>query len=190
MGRIVCYGGMVLCTLLLSLAEAADLTVTIVGLRSTEGVVRLSVYNRAETFLEDNGRIARHRENVAANPMQVTFDRTVPGTYAISVVHDENDDGKLNRNILGLPLEGYGFSNDAPVVLGPPSFEKGPCRWGRTIKHHYHAHHALTLQVLSTVGVDQRPVTASPMKVIRTNISTSTVKVVSDNHQALTFPWA
>jgi uncharacterized protein (DUF2141 family) len=107
---------------LLSLAQAADLTVTIAGLRSTAGVVRLSVYNRAETFLEASGRIARHKASVTSNPMQVTFVGLDPGTYAISVVHDENNDGKLNRNVLGIPLEGYGFSNDAPVILGPPSF--------------------------------------------------------------------
>lgn len=134
MGRTICYGVMGLCTFLLSLAEAADLTVTIVGLRSTEGVVRLSVYDRAETFLEDNGRIARHKENVTANPMQVMFARLSPGTYAISIVHDENDDGKLNRNMLGIPLEGYGFSNDAPVVLGPPSFEKAAVQLGQENK--------------------------------------------------------
>lgn len=120
----VCYGVMVLSTWLLSPAAAADLTVTIVGLRSMKGVVRLSVYDRAETFLEDNGRIARHKADVTANPMQVTLAGLAAGTYAVSVVHDENDDGKLNRSLLGIPIEGYGFSNDAPVVLGPPSFEK------------------------------------------------------------------
>ncbi len=120
----VCYGFMVLCVGLFSLAEAADLTVTLVGLRSMQGVVRLSVYDRAETFLQDDGRIARHRVIVTVVPMQVTFPGLAAGRYAISVVHDENDDGKLNRNVLGMPLEGYGFSNDAPVVLGPPSFEK------------------------------------------------------------------
>ena len=44
------------------------------------------------------------------------------GKYALAVVHDENMDGKLDTNWLGIPTEGYGFSNDAKATLGPPSF--------------------------------------------------------------------
>jgi uncharacterized protein (DUF2141 family) len=45
-----------------------------------------------------------------------------PGTYALAVIHDENMDGKLDTNWLGVPKEGYGFSNDAKAMLGAPSF--------------------------------------------------------------------
>jgi uncharacterized protein (DUF2141 family) len=45
-----------------------------------------------------------------------------PGTYALAVIHDENMNGKLDTNWLGVPTEGYGFSNDAKAILGPPSF--------------------------------------------------------------------
>jgi len=45
-----------------------------------------------------------------------------PGTYALAVVHDENMNGKLDTNWLGIPTEGYGFSNDVKALLGPPSF--------------------------------------------------------------------
>jgi uncharacterized protein (DUF2141 family) len=44
------------------------------------------------------------------------------GTYALAVIHDENMNGKLDTNWLGIPTEGYGFSNDAKAMLGPPSF--------------------------------------------------------------------
>ena len=44
------------------------------------------------------------------------------GTYALAVIHDENMDGKLDTNWVGIPTEGYGFSNDAKATLGPPSF--------------------------------------------------------------------
>src|SRR3546814_16611886 len=46
-----------------------------------------------------------------------------PGTYAIAIYHDENGDRKFDRSMLGLPEEGYGFSNNAAVVLAPPSFD-------------------------------------------------------------------
>ena len=45
-----------------------------------------------------------------------------PGTYALGVVHDENMNGKLDTKWLGIPKEGYGFSNDAKVFLSAPSF--------------------------------------------------------------------
>ncbi len=50
------------------------------------------------------------------------FEDIPPGTHAIAVIHDENSNGKLDTNWLGIPTEGYGFSNDAKGLLGPPSF--------------------------------------------------------------------
>ena len=50
------------------------------------------------------------------------FEDIPPGTYALAIVHDENMNGKLDTNLLGIPKEGYGFSNDAKALLGAPSF--------------------------------------------------------------------
>jgi len=50
------------------------------------------------------------------------FEDIPPGTYAIAVIHDENMNGKLETNWLGIPTEGYGFSNDATGMIGVPSF--------------------------------------------------------------------
>ncbi len=50
------------------------------------------------------------------------FEDIPPGTYAIGVIHDENMNGKLDANWLGVPTEGYGFSNDAKGLIGVPSF--------------------------------------------------------------------
>ena len=50
------------------------------------------------------------------------FEDITPGVYAIAVVHDENMNGKLDTNWIGIPREGYGFSKDARGVLGAPSF--------------------------------------------------------------------
>ncbi len=55
--------------------------------------------------------------------MTVSFD--VPhGSYAASVLHDENKDGELETGMLGIPKEGVGFSNDPRIIKGTPSFEK------------------------------------------------------------------
>lgn len=50
------------------------------------------------------------------------FEDIAPGKYALAVIHDENMNGKLDVDWLGVPTEGYGFSNDAIALLGPPSF--------------------------------------------------------------------
>jgi uncharacterized protein (DUF2141 family) len=50
------------------------------------------------------------------------FEDIPPGTYALAVIHDENMNGKLDTNWLGIPKEGYGFSNDARASLGAPAF--------------------------------------------------------------------
>jgi uncharacterized protein (DUF2141 family) len=55
--------------------------------------------------------------------VRVTFTDVKPGTYAVKVFHDINSDRKLNTNWVGWPQEPYGFSNDAPVNMGPPSFK-------------------------------------------------------------------
>jgi uncharacterized protein (DUF2141 family) len=46
-----------------------------------------------------------------------------PGTYALAVIHDENMNGKFDDNWMGVPQEGYGFSNEAKAVMSAPSFE-------------------------------------------------------------------
>ncbi len=45
-----------------------------------------------------------------------------PGEYAISLLHDENDNEKMDTGLMGIPKEGYGASNDAKVTFGPPKF--------------------------------------------------------------------
>jgi uncharacterized protein (DUF2141 family) len=50
------------------------------------------------------------------------FEAIPPGTYALAVIHDENSNGKLDTNLVGMPTEGYGFSNDAKARIVTPSF--------------------------------------------------------------------
>ena len=57
------------------------------------------------------------------------FEDIPPGTYAMAVIHDENMNGKLDTNWLGIPTEGYGFSNDAKGVVGAPSFSAASFRY-------------------------------------------------------------
>ena len=103
-------------------ADSAQLVVRIDGVRSDDGVVRLGLFRSADDFPRGQP-VAGQSVPAMAGSVVAVFDDVSDGRYAIAVYHDEDGDGQFTRNFLGLPLEGYGFSNDAPVVLGPPGFE-------------------------------------------------------------------
>ncbi|MBL4858826.1 MAG: DUF2141 domain-containing protein, partial [Erythrobacter sp.] len=54
--------------------------------------------------------------------LTLTFRGVKPGRYAIALLHDENSNGKADRALGMMPKEGFGFSRDAPVRMGPPAF--------------------------------------------------------------------
>ncbi|MET0267931.1 MAG: DUF2141 domain-containing protein [Duganella sp.] len=107
-------------------AQAADLTVEVTGLtnpnaQGTKGQVLVAVYNRAEDFLKKPMRATAAANNGGA--VRVVVADLPPGDYALSVFLDANGNGKLDTNPIGMPLEPYGFSNDASGNYGPPSFK-------------------------------------------------------------------
>ncbi|MGD9538424.1 MAG: DUF2141 domain-containing protein [Alphaproteobacteria bacterium] len=104
-------------------AQAADLIVNVREVRSTQGVIALAVYDSEDGFLADDAAVASATVSPAAGGTEVVFKDLPPGTYAVAAFHDENESGKFDTNFLGIPKEGYGFSNGAKAVLGPPAFE-------------------------------------------------------------------
>ena len=104
------------------LVQAADLTVQVAGLKNANGKVMLAVYDRAEEFLKQPMRVTA----VDAQPgkVQLTLRDLPVGDYAVSIFHDENGNGELDSNASGMPIEPYGFSNDAAGNYGPPSFKQ------------------------------------------------------------------
>jgi uncharacterized protein (DUF2141 family) len=112
-----------------------SLTISIEGLRETRGTVLVGLYDSAasferairlagdEGFLNDPERVAGAA--LRANDKRhaaVRFENLPPGRYAVILFHDENGNGKLDKNFWGVPIEPYGFSNDAQGTLGPPGF--------------------------------------------------------------------
>jgi uncharacterized protein (DUF2141 family) len=100
-------------------AQAATLVIHAEGVGSAPGMVYAGICDRS--FDEAT---CPYRDRMAARPGRVEFRvRNVrPGRYAIAVFHDTNGNGKLDRNVIGLPQEPYGFSNDVGR-RGFPSFE-------------------------------------------------------------------
>ena len=101
----------------------AQLTVEIPNLESPTGYLFLAVYDSENTFM--NAEAAVKREIIPINGPEFAYviPDLPPGEYAIAVFHDSNGNKKLDKNFLGIPKEGYGFSNDARGRFGPPSFK-------------------------------------------------------------------
>jgi uncharacterized protein (DUF2141 family) len=99
--------------------------VEILGIRNSMGAVACALFESADGFPTEFLRFASNLMMVKVRATKATcnFEDISPGTYAIAAIHDENRDGKLESNWMGVPKEGYGFSNNAKGTLGPPSFE-------------------------------------------------------------------
>ena len=107
-----------------ALASAADLVVRIEGVRSADGDIRVAIHRRIDGVdFPDSAGVVKARMRPAAKAGDLVFVDLAPGEYAISAFHDENRDGDLNANPLGIPTEDHGFSNDARGMFGPPGFD-------------------------------------------------------------------
>jgi uncharacterized protein (DUF2141 family) len=125
-GRVACC--FALATLLGSgpglAAKAADLVVTITGLRSSRGLVRLCVFPSPEGFPNCEGKPDTVHKVIPASAGResTTFQDLEPGVYAVSAWHDENATGRVPTNFLGVPKGGVGASNNPHNLVGPPRF--------------------------------------------------------------------
>jgi uncharacterized protein (DUF2141 family) len=98
--------------------------IKILNIRNSTGTVACALFESPIGFPIDFLRYATNIMVIKIRDTQARCDfLNIPaGTYALAVIHDENMNGKLDTNWLGIPTEGYGFSNDAKALLGPPSF--------------------------------------------------------------------
>ena len=108
---------------LTTVAHAETLTVKIQDVRNGSGKLTLALYGSQETFEEFSDDVVSRSLEAKQGTVTVTFHDLPPGDYAIAAFHDENGNGDFDTNFLGVPEEGYGFSNDPTVLLGPPSFD-------------------------------------------------------------------
>lgn len=96
----------------------------VLNIRNSTGTIACALFESPAGFPTEFLRSATNVMVIKIRNTQARcdFEDIPPGTYAIAVVHDENMNGKLETNWLGIPKEGYGFSNDAKALLGTPSF--------------------------------------------------------------------
>jgi uncharacterized protein (DUF2141 family) len=95
-----------------------SLTVEIEQLRNNNGKLLLELNNDKEEVIQG------FTETIIDGKCILVITELKPGKYAFKYFHDENNDEKINTNFMGIPKEGYGFSNNAKGTFGPPSFDK------------------------------------------------------------------
>ena len=118
---------LVVCTvitfiLLSTTSSAAVLEVIVVGLKNQKGDVHIAIFNKAKHFPYQEGVLHEGKAAIFGNLAQLEFSGLPPGPFGAAVYHDENFNHEFDQGLLGIPLEDYGFSNNAPVFLRPPSF--------------------------------------------------------------------
>ena len=107
--------------LCLGAAPVAQLDVSIDGLRSAKGVVRVCLTADPANFPGCVDDAEAVRRNIPATEASVRFDALPRGSYAVSVIHDENGNARLDT-FAGIPREGFGFSRNPAIRFGPPRF--------------------------------------------------------------------
>lgn len=105
-------------------AATAHVVITVTGLRNTRGLVRACMTTDAKGFPDCQKDPTAYSKSVkAAEGMVIDFGPVRPGRYGIALLHDENENGKVDK-LLMVPKEGFGFSRDAKVRMGPPRFDE------------------------------------------------------------------
>lgn len=107
--------------------QAADLTVVVRGVNSTNGTLRVALFESAKGFPMDASLALTHQSIALqgfpeGQPITMVFRNLTEKPYAVSVLHDADSDGKLKTNFLGVPREGTGVSNNPRSLMGPPKF--------------------------------------------------------------------
>lgn len=106
-------------------AEAVNLDVRFEGLSSDKGRILYLLFDQGEGFPDNPGKSVRQGSLKASEASGgLRLSELKGGIYALSVIHDENENDKLDTNFLGIPKEDFGFSNNPKVFFGPPGFNR------------------------------------------------------------------
>jgi len=101
-----------------------DVEVTITGIRSEKGQIAIGVFKDNETFQKEDAFLDKQyiKKDISDGKMTVKFNLE-PGIYGLSLLDDENSNGKMEYNFLGIPKEGFGFSDYYHTGITKPRFD-------------------------------------------------------------------
>lgn len=117
--KIITTIALFICSLLS--AQNVNLTVSVSGLKNDTGVLKVGLYNSEGAFLKMPYKSIPSQ--IKGNVATIVFEGIPKGEYAISSYQDENSNGKLDRNEIGIPTEDVACSNNAKGFMGPPRYQ-------------------------------------------------------------------
>jgi len=100
-----------------------NLTIVVTRLNNDDGEVLIAVSNSRKNYESNDSAFVGVKVKIENNKAEYTFEELPFGEYAIKLFHDENMDGELDSNFLGIPTEDYGFSNNARGTFGPADYD-------------------------------------------------------------------
>ena len=121
------YGAEVTANLTVDKCKGAGIPIwiTVEKVRSARGTIKVELYdNIREEFLKKGGKVDRTRVAARKGETRLCLDAPSSGKYSIALYHDENGNRKFDQNFLGIPQEGFGFSNNPELRFGLPKQEE------------------------------------------------------------------
>ncbi len=103
--------------------SSSTISLEVSGFKNTRGTLNCRLFTKPADFPDGEGMVTV-RVPVAGPTTSCTFSNLEPTTYAVAVVHDENSNGKLDKNFVGVPSEGYGVSNNKTYALSAPKWDE------------------------------------------------------------------
>ena len=104
-------------------SSTGDFILTVIGFNGDEGKAMIALYNTEEGYSETGEKYKAAALEITEQKCEWVIEELPFGEYAIKLFHDENGDGKMNTNMLGIPSEDYAFSNNASGNFGPADYD-------------------------------------------------------------------
>lgn len=101
----------------------SNLKVIITNFENDDGFLMIALNNSKDSFLSDEVPFRSFKVKIIDKIAECSFENIPFGEYGINSFHDENDNNKLDKNIMGIPTESYGFSNNGRGMFGPPDYD-------------------------------------------------------------------
>lgn len=107
------------------LSFSQSLTIEFDNIRNDEGQLIVTVYPSEDIWLDEIDELEHYfpKENIVDGKMSVTINEMQTGIFGVAMMDDENGDGEMKYNFIGMPREGYGFSRNFKVRLSKPDFD-------------------------------------------------------------------
>ena len=122
--------------------QGNTINVAVSGIKDNSGSIRCGLFNSASTFPKDGQEIQGVEAPIANGQATCTFTNVAPGTYAVAYFKAAPGQTKMKTGMFGMPQDPYGFSRNATIGMGPPSFNSaaysyagGATTWPVTITY-------------------------------------------------------